>query len=160
MASYTASDPLAGLSSPATASFAFTQSGAGQSHTFTVTDLAGNVTTATVGPVNIDLTAPTVTALASPQSLKQTGGLVAVTVTGKLSDLYSPIASATFSVSDSYGVLAPKGTITFKADGTYSFVVMLDASKRKNKARNYKISVTAQNAAGLFNSTSTTLPVI
>ena len=43
-ASYTASDALSGLAadSAATGTFTFTAEGAGQSHTFTVTDLAGN----------------------------------------------------------------------------------------------------------------------
>ena len=62
--SYTASDNgPAGLAGPATGSFAFTAEGAGQSHTFTVTDLAGNSASATINSVNIDRQAPTITAL-------------------------------------------------------------------------------------------------
>jgi hypothetical protein len=58
--SYTASDALSGLASPATGSFTFTSEGAAQSHTFTVTDLAGNSASDTVDNVNIDKTAPTI----------------------------------------------------------------------------------------------------
>jgi hypothetical protein len=58
--SYTASDVLSGLDSPATGSFDFTSEGAGQSHTFTVFDKAGNSASATVSGVNIDKTAPTI----------------------------------------------------------------------------------------------------
>ena len=160
VASYTATDALGGLDSPATGSFTFTTSGAGQTYTFSVADLAGNVTTATVGPVNIDLTAPIITVLAAPRSLNQTGGLVAVTVTGKISDVYSGITAASFSVTDTLGLLSPGGVIIVRSDGTYSFTVMLDASKRGHKTRSFKISVTAQNAAGLSRTVSTTIPVI
>ena len=62
-AGYSASDALSGLaaSSPATGAYTFGAEGAGQSYTFTVEDLAGNRASATVGGVNIDRTAPTVT---------------------------------------------------------------------------------------------------
>src|SRR6185369_9255751 len=59
--SYAASDALSGLASAATGSFTFASEGAGQSHTFTVTDLAGNSASACVKNVNIDKTAPTIT---------------------------------------------------------------------------------------------------
>src|SRR5213078_658365 len=60
--SYLASDALSGLLVDASGSFAFTGEGAGQSHTFTVTDLAGNSTSYTISNVNIDKTAPTISA--------------------------------------------------------------------------------------------------
>ncbi len=61
-ASYSASDALSGLAGPATGGFVFSAEGAGQSHTFTVTDLAGNAASATISDVNIDLTAPVIVA--------------------------------------------------------------------------------------------------
>ena len=63
VASYTATDALSGfVSGPTDAgNVSFTEEGAGQSHTFTVEDVAGNTASATVGGVNIDKTAPTVT---------------------------------------------------------------------------------------------------
>ncbi len=60
--SYSASDGLSGLAGPAAGGFVFSAEGAGQSHTFTVTDLAGNAATATVSGVNIDRTAPVIAA--------------------------------------------------------------------------------------------------
>ncbi len=54
---YLASDAV-GLASPATGSFTFTAEGENQSHTFTVTDLAGNQASATIESVNIDKTPP------------------------------------------------------------------------------------------------------
>ena len=64
--SYVASDVLAGLddNSPAAGAYTFTTDGEGQSHTFTVTDKAGNTATATVSDVNIDTVAPTIAAQA------------------------------------------------------------------------------------------------
>jgi hypothetical protein len=59
-ANYTASDALSGLDSPAPASHTFGSEGAGQSHTFTVIDLAGNSASAAITDVNVDKTAPTV----------------------------------------------------------------------------------------------------
>src|SRR5262249_33562236 len=60
--SYSASDALSGLQSPANGLFTFTSEGAGQSHTFSVADLAGNSASASVNGVNIDKTAPTINA--------------------------------------------------------------------------------------------------
>jgi pectin methylesterase-like acyl-CoA thioesterase len=59
---YNASDATSGLAanSPAQGAFTFTAEGLGQSHTFTVEDLAGNSSSATVGEVSIDKTAPTI----------------------------------------------------------------------------------------------------
>jgi len=59
---YNASDATSGLaaSSPAQGAYTFTAEGLGQSHTFAVEDLAGNSSSATVGDVNIDKTAPAV----------------------------------------------------------------------------------------------------
>jgi parallel beta-helix repeat protein len=60
--SYSASDGLSGLESPATGTFTFTAEDAGQSHSFTVMDRAGNTASATVSGINIDKTAPTLSA--------------------------------------------------------------------------------------------------
>lgn len=61
-AGYTASDSLSGLDSNSlpNGSFVFTGEGANQSHTFTVSDIAGNTASATVENVNIDKSAPSV----------------------------------------------------------------------------------------------------
>jgi hypothetical protein len=68
VASYNASDALSGLdgSSPSTDSFTFSAEAANQSHTFAVTDLAGNQASSTVSDVNIDKTKPSITASRTP----------------------------------------------------------------------------------------------
>jgi pectin methylesterase-like acyl-CoA thioesterase len=62
---YSAADALSGLAagSPAAGAHTVGTEGANQSHTFTVTDLAGNTGSATVGGINIDKTAPQITAV-------------------------------------------------------------------------------------------------
>jgi len=60
--SWTANDSVSGLTGSSSGSFVFGSEGAGQSHSYTVTDLAGNTTTVTLGGVNIDKTAPTLDA--------------------------------------------------------------------------------------------------
>ncbi|MBW3597896.1 MAG: cadherin-like domain-containing protein [Planctomycetes bacterium] len=66
--SYSAADALSGLLSSASGSHTFTAEGANQSHTFTVEDKAGNSASATVGGVNIDKTAPVITASRTGQA--------------------------------------------------------------------------------------------
>src|SRR5206468_4105285 len=61
-ASYSASDTLSGMGSAASGAYVFSGEGMNQSHTFSVTDLAGNLATFTVGGVNIDKTAPVLVA--------------------------------------------------------------------------------------------------
>jgi len=64
---YTATDDISGLPPGAEAgTHVFDAEGAGQSHTFTVTDLAGNVAQAVVAEVNIDLTPPVIAVRRSP----------------------------------------------------------------------------------------------
>ncbi|HEX8557077.1 MAG TPA: pectinesterase family protein [Pyrinomonadaceae bacterium] len=62
LAGYAASDAVSGLApgSPAQGAYTFAAEGLGQSHTFTVEDLAGNTASAAVDGVNIDRTAPAV----------------------------------------------------------------------------------------------------
>src|SRR5206468_1077695 len=63
---FTSSDALSGIDTPTTGTFTFSSEGANQSHTFTVTDVAGNSNSATVTGINIDKTAPTLTTGRSP----------------------------------------------------------------------------------------------
>jgi hypothetical protein len=123
-ASYTASDALSGLdaSSPATGSFTFTAEGSGQSHTFTVTDRAGNTATATVGSVNIDRTAPVVSAAVAPAANAQGWHNTDVTVTFSGSDGLSGIdACQAPSVLSTEGAgQSASGGCTDKAGNTAS----------------------------------------
>ena len=71
LASYSASDAISGLVPGSEAgSFTFSGEGAGQSHTFIVTDLAGNSASATVSDVSIDKTAPSALVLSSAQVME------------------------------------------------------------------------------------------
>jgi hypothetical protein len=96
--SYTASDALAGLLSPATGSHTFAFEGAGQSHTFTVTDLAGNSSSATISNVNIDSTAPVIVAqrdtAANAYGWNNTDVLSSYSASDALAGLLSPATGA------------------------------------------------------------------
>jgi len=99
-ANYTASDALSGLdaASPSNGSFVFNSEGANQSHTFVVTDAAGNTTTATVGNVNIDKTAPTVDSQATAGGNPYSAGTWTnrpVSVSFNCSDTGSGVADVT-----------------------------------------------------------------
>jgi hypothetical protein len=116
-ASYAASDSLSGLVEPATGAYIFASEGAGQSHTFTVTDVAGNSASATVISVNIDKTLPTATASASPAPNSYGWNNASVTVSFSGADGLSGIqscASPVILASEGAGQSA-SGTCTDKA---------------------------------------------
>ena len=134
-ASYSASDALSGLGSPASGTFTFTAEGAGLSHEFTVTDLAGNSASATVSGVNIDKTAPSVMATPSPAANAAGWNNTNVTVTFAGTDTLSGIdidmcaaaanltsegdnLSATGSCSDKAGNSASATASPIKIDKT------------------------------------------
>jgi CRISPR/Cas system type I-B associated protein Csh2 (Cas7 group RAMP superfamily) len=132
--SYAASDALSGLASPATGTFTFTAEGAGQSHTFTVTDAAGNSSSATVSGVNIDKTAPT-SQVYSPHFTAATTIAVGYTDSDPLAnnsasgvarvDLFArgPADSA-YAQVDTVANPGATGSFTYTAtegDGNYSF---------------------------------------
>ena len=87
-ASYTASDALSGLSSPAGGSYIFSAEGTDQSHTFTVTDKADNTASASITDVKIDKTAPTLSAAVSPNPVVLNG---TATATPTASDALSGV---------------------------------------------------------------------
>ncbi len=103
--------------------------------------------------IKIDSSAPSVTAAANPSILwPPNGKLVPVTVSGSMSDLISGIdpTGAVFSVVDDYGQVQPNGSITVRANGSYSFTVMLEAQRNVNdrEGRHYYITVLAMDNAG------------
>jgi pectin methylesterase-like acyl-CoA thioesterase len=95
LASYTAEDALSGFASGQTTagSFTFSLEGANQSHTFTVSDLAGNTTSATVSNVNIDKTGPSINAVKNPAPNSNGWNNTAVTVSFNAADGLSGVAS-------------------------------------------------------------------
>jgi pectin methylesterase-like acyl-CoA thioesterase len=100
-ASFTATDALSGFGSGAstTGAFTFTAEGAAQSHTFTVSDQAGNQTSTTVSDVNIDKTSPMIEAVPNPLPNANGWNKTDVTVSFNASDGLSGIFSSTSPVT-------------------------------------------------------------
>jgi N-acetylneuraminic acid mutarotase len=132
----------------------FSVTGDGVHHvTYFSQDPAGNIEAAHSVTIMIDSTAPALTAAASQTILwPPNGKMVAVTVTGAMSDSLSGInlAAASFSTIDEYGRVQPSGTIAVNADGTFSFSVDLEARRdgRDGDGRTYTIVITALDLAG------------
>jgi len=80
------------------------------------------------------------------------GQLVTVTVSGKLTDPDSGIAtgSVEYAVTDEYRLIQPIGHLTLDAAGNYSFTVLLRASREGNDmgGRQYMLRVSARDNAG------------
>jgi hypothetical protein len=89
--------------------------------------------------------------------------LVPDTISGRITDSGDSGIdpnSVTFEVVDEYGVVQPRGPIVLKADGSYSFTLMLEASRLGEDldGRTYQITVSASDNVG--NHASTTAIVI
>lgn len=100
-----------------------------------------------------DSTPPVITVSASPSILwPPNGRLVPVTISGTITDAGSGVNAATgaYSVKDEYGEIHPMGAISLGPGGTYSFVILLRASRRGSdlNGRSYKITVRAKDNAG------------
>ena len=100
-----------------------------------------------------DVVPPVVTVSASPSVLwPPNGRLVPVTISGTITDAASGVdaSSATFRVLDEYGQVQPGGAVVLGAGGSYSFTVMLEASRRGDdrNGRLYTVTVTARDIAG------------
>ncbi len=134
-ANYSASDALSGLSgnSPATGSFEFTAEGAGQSHTFTVWDAAGNSASASVQNVNIDKTAPQIDINRTPPANGAGWNNTNVTAEYNASDALSGLS-----------VNSPaNGSYTFTAEGagqSYTFTVT-DAAGNSASASVHNVNI-------------------
>lgn len=100
-----------------------------------------------------DTTPPAISLAASPRTLwPPTGRLVAVTVSGTITDAQSGVRAGTprYAVTDEYGMVQPSGAITLGSEGRYAFTVWLEAARRGDDAdgRHYTITVQAQDVAG------------
>jgi beta-propeller repeat-containing protein/ASPM-SPD-2-Hydin domain-containing protein len=121
--------------------------------------------TVTLAGTGIDTIAPAVTTSASPQLIQnRNGAFVPVTVSGMVIDSGSGVKSASgaYTVKDEYGLVQPSGTFTVNLDGSYTFVVLLQASRLGSDAdgRQYTITVSAQDNAGNTGSASVTVTVL
>jgi hypothetical protein len=179
-ASFTASDALSGFDSgpTQTGSFTFSNEGAGQSHTFTVTDLAGNTASFTVNGVNIDKTAPSINAGRTPapnaNGWNNTDVLASYTATDGLSGFNSGPTSEgsftfmleganqshTFSVSDLAGNTASATVSNVNIDKTApSLTAQLNPAPNANGWNNTDVTVSFNATDGLSGVASVSSPV-
>jgi glycosidase len=160
---YWVNDGLTNVAQSSTASLAF--SSEGRSTVFLrALDHAGNISTLSSQPVNIDLTPPVVSVSRNPSTLwPPNGQSVSVTVSGAMTDNLSGVdpSSVNFAVLDSEGTVQPSGPVTLGAGGTYSFTVLLQASRQGTdpNSRQYTITVSSKDLAGNAGSASTVVTV-
>jgi hypothetical protein len=96
---WTCSDELSHVDGACPGNVQLAGEGEGQTATVTVSDVAGNSTTATTAPVNIDLTAPTATiALSVPGTAFEVGQVV--NVSNVCADVLSGIASCVGTLAE------------------------------------------------------------
>jgi len=129
----------------------------------TATDGSGNVASKSFTVTVKDTIAPTVTISVFPLSIwSPNGAMVPVTVSGLAQDGGSGVANVTYSVIDEYKQIQPTGTVTLNADGSYSFSVSLQASRKGSdrNGRTYTIVVSATDRAGLKTTTSVTIVAV
>jgi len=110
------------------------------------------------------VTPPVVKVLVSRSTLwPPNGNMVPVVVGGSITDALSGVnpSTASFAVVDEYGQIQPTGPVTLHAGGTFSFTVMLQASRNGNDTdgRHYIINVTAEDYAGNTGSASAVVNV-
>jgi hypothetical protein len=112
-----------------------------------------------------DTLPPVITTSANPATLwPPNGKMVSVTISGTITDLESGVdaSTATYAVADEYGLVQPSGSITtLGANGEYSFMIQLQASRNGNDkdGRLYTIAVRAQDNVGNAGSASTVVTV-
>ena len=111
--------------------------------------------------VKIDTSAPLVTATANPATAGKSPRPVTVTISGNTTDALSGLSNASFNVIDEYGVTQPSGSVIVQADGNYSFVLTLPATKNgpDKDGHLYTIVVSASDQAGNSASATTTLRI-
>ncbi len=100
-----------------------------------------------------DTTPPVITLAAAPKILwPPKGKMVPVRVSGTITDTGSGVnvSSAAYSVTDEYGEVQPAAGISLGAGGSYSFTVLLQASRLGSDldGRQYTITVRASDNAG------------
>ena len=128
---------------------------------YVATDAAGNTTTATRTVIVADTQPPVIDTSATPNVLLWSPNktMTPVTVSGTAID--ANLVSVTFAVVDEYKKVQPSGTVSVNANGTYAFVIKLEAYRNGNDSngRVYTITVTARDASGRTAATSTVVLV-
>ena len=70
-------------------------------------------------------------------------------------------STATFAVLDEYGLIQPTGPVSVQPNGSYTFTVQLQASRRgqDQDGRHYSVALSAKDLAGNVGSASTSVTV-
>ncbi len=128
---------------------------------YVATDAAGNTSTATRTVIVADTQPPVIDTSATPNVLLWSPNktMTPVTVSGTAID--ANLVSVTFAVVDEYKKVQPAGTVSVNANGTYAFVVKLEAYRNGNDSngRVYTITVKATDGSGRTATTSTVVLV-
>jgi FG-GAP-like repeat len=100
-----------------------------------------------------DTNPPVITLSATPRVLwPPNEKMVSVTVSGTITDTDSGVnvKSAAYAVKDEYGEVQPKGALSLGPGGTYSFTLLLQASRLgiDMDGRRYTVTVSASDNAG------------
>jgi endo-1,4-beta-xylanase len=127
-------------------------------------DNAGNISALATAAFGIDVTPPVLSVSASPSSLwPPNGNMVPATIFGTITDTLSGVnpTTAAFAVVDEYGTVQPHGPVSLGSGGSYSFTILLQASRNENdlNGRQYTITVSANDYAGNLGSAATIVPV-
>jgi len=126
-------------------------------------DPAGNHEIVHTVPIDVDLTAPRVTAVANPTTLwPPNHKFVPVTISGHVTDASGALPSVVhYQVYDEYGQVQPHGFATVAPNGDYAFTVFLQSSRagQDKDGRLYTIVVTATDEAGNSGSARTFVTV-
>ena len=155
IASYTASD--ANLADPATGNYTFGSEGSGQSHTFTVTDRAGNSASATISDVGIDKTAPTLSASINDPASSGWYNIAtgAATVTYVANDAGSGVSTPTaYIFGDGADQSLAAITVTDVAGNVSSLAGAFSGINQDVIAPTLSASINDPDSSGWYNATS------
>lgn len=115
--------------------------------------------------IPFDTRPPVITLSATPRVLwPPSGKMVAVRFSGAITDTGSGVdaKSVAYAVKDEYGEVQPHGSVTLAAGGTYSFTILLEASRRgqDKDGRRYTITIQAKDNAGNLASEGSVVTVV
>jgi len=84
--------------------------------------------------------------MAKPEGPEGAGKMVPVTISGTITDTGSGVNvnSAAYAVKDEYGKVEPKGALSLGSGGTYSFTLLLPASRLGTDIGGLHYTVTVQ----------------
>jgi hypothetical protein len=122
---------------------------------------ADGIAVTTVNGAPLESIPPTIMVATTPSKLWPPNKLmVPVTVSGTINDAGGAglnLSTAAYVVTDDYGLVQPKGAVTLDSNGSYSFTIQLQASRKGDDkdGRQYHITVSVEDNAGNKGSSST-----